>query len=293
MCRMRRRSRHPDGGRSDGGRSPGACASRPMSRRNGGTLASGVRACSATSSSRSGPHHGLDVEPVLRSGEHGLEDRQVRGGQERQLRGSERRQDRLPDDRLVEVALREEEVDRRPRAPLAPPQTHLAVAPHRGDIRIAPADSFRQQPEHRLGVLGRRRDVDVDVRGRARLFDVVGQRQRAAERMPDPARLERLLHGDDLLDQRRRVRRLGPLLSHRRGAALRRTSSSRSSRSVGTGGRPRAAGDRRGARPGSGGRSGSSPAHRHPRGTSLHERSRQRRPTRLSAAIRGSGDRPG
>ena len=119
--------------------------------------------------------------PVLRAVEEDLEHGEVGTAEERQLCTHER----LPADTLghclVERGGVEEQVDR----VVVPEQAHLTVTIDGGAIVVGHDDRLGHRREHRIPIVRRHEQVDVDVDRAACLLGAPRQRQRAAECVVD------------------------------------------------------------------------------------------------------------
>lgn len=100
---------------------------------------------------------------------------------------------------VVELRRPEEQIHRR----TSPPEPNLLVLMHSPDVGLGPRDPVGQRPQDTLGVGRVGGDVDVDVGSGPGFERVIGERQRAAERVSDFGRSERPVDLDHLVDEGR------------------------------------------------------------------------------------------
>jgi hypothetical protein len=152
----------------------------------------------------------LDVDPVLLSGEQRLEDGQVRRRQNRHVRVQHRHPLCPRCDNGMQFVLRQEQIYRRGRADIAwtrPEESYLAIAQRALDVNPGPQDARRKRVEQQLrtGRIGA--DVQVDIARGPRLFDVIAERERTADRVGEAGPLQCLVDSHGPLEQKRRAHR--------------------------------------------------------------------------------------
>ena len=162
----------------------------------------------------------LDIGPVLRAVEEGLEDHELGRAEHRDRHAGEGHPVDVDLRGVVERMRGEEEVDRR----VVPEEAHLPVATDASLVGRAVGDAVGQRGEDRVDLIGREEHVDVDVTRPARLLDVEREGERAAEGVRDLRPGERGLQRDDRVDQAGHQARRGKASSRaaRRRAACRR-----------------------------------------------------------------------
>jgi hypothetical protein len=149
--------------------------------------------------------HVLEIGPVASSVEERLEHREVAAGEERQHRATKWLEHDTTHGRVVELRGAEEDVHGR----LVPPQPLLTIAPQRGRVGSSARDLGRHRREHARRTTRSDEHVHIDVARTARALRAPRQGERAPERVWQLGPVERVVHGNDLLDDRGHAPALG------------------------------------------------------------------------------------